>query len=197
MQRTTTIMIAVLCLLACVMGQPGCSTSGDVEALSNRLEPLRVRRPNGDVASITFAEAMAYHHDHEDHDSHGAAADNSEAQHEDGLWIGVAIGYQAILHATGMLFHGEIHEAADFELSARGPMRGLWDIFDLHAGRQVVRPKAKQGTMSLEDFTFMAKRVSTGATLTFRLHENFIPPEFFELKNRGVTCDDDALSSLK
>jgi hypothetical protein len=196
MQRTTTI-IAALCLLTGVLGQAGCSRSSDVKALSNRVEPLRVCRPDGDVESITIAEAMAYHHAHEDHDTHTATGDHSETQHEDEICVGVATGYQAIRYAAGILFPGETPKASDVELSVAATMAGLWDIMDLYAGRELTRPSVKQETMSLESFVFTARRVSTGKTLVFRLREGLIAPEFFELKNRGVSCDDDALTTLK
>ena len=196
MRRRTTL-IAILCLLFTVLGQPGCSRSNDVETLSNRLEPLRVHRPNGDVASITFAEAMAYHHAHEDHHTHAAAARRGEARHEDGLCVGVAIGYQAIRYAAGVLFPNETPKASDFELSTAGAIPGFWDILDLYAGRKLDRPKTKQERMSLESFTFTARRISTGKTLSFRLREGLIAREFFKLKNSGVSCNDDRLEILK
>jgi hypothetical protein len=51
--------------------------------------------------------------------------------------------------------------------------------------------------LSLESFTFTARRVSTDKTVAFRLREGLIAPEFFELKNRGVSCNDDALRAIK
>jgi hypothetical protein len=39
--------------------------------------------------------------------------------------------------------------------------------------------------------------MSTGDTLSFRLHEGLISPEFFALKNQGLSCDHADVRHLK
>jgi len=202
MQRTT-IIIAALFLSAGILSQPGCCTSGDAQMLSRHLEPLHVCSAGGKTESITFAQAMAWHHAREQEHakqtpaSSPSRSERKDAEHDDGLCMGVATGYQAIRYAAGMLFPGETPNASDFELSVTGAMPGLWDILDLYAGRKLARPKAKQKKMSLESFTFTATRVSEGKLLSFRLRDGLIPPEFFDLKNRGETCDSPEVVHLK
>ena len=190
------VIVGVLLSLA-LFAQPGCSPAESITAAFPRVEPLRVRRIEGAVQEVTLADAMAYHHAHENHHTHAAAARRREARHEDGLCVGVAVGYQAIRYATGILFPNETPKASDFELSTAAAIPGFWDILDLYAGRKLDRPKAKQERMSLESFTFTARRISSGKTLSFRLREGLIGREFFELKNSGVSGNDDRLEVLK
>ena len=201
----TLTIIAVLVAAGFVLIQPGCTNPSDVQQISAQTEPLRVRRSGGKVETITFAQAMEWHHDHEDHA--GAVTSATPAKtakdkpaddhHDDGLCIGVATGYQAIRYAGGRLFPDKTPNAKDFELSVAGSMRGVWDVMRLYTGRKLTRPKKKAGKMSLKSFTFTARRISTGKTLTFRLRPGLIPAEFFAMKNRGVSCGDEALEALK
>ncbi len=202
-KRTTTIIIASLFMFVGVLSQSGCSISGDAESLSRRLEPLCICREGEKVEKITFVQAMAWHHAHEvdhpqkTHTPSLVQSDQKEAEHDDGLCVGVATGYQAVRYAAEMLFSGETPKASDFELSVAGYMPGVWDIFDLYTGEKLARPKAKQKKMSLDSFTFKARRVSTGRQLSFRLRDGLITQEFFDLKNSGATCDSPELERLK
>ena len=109
---------------------------------------------------------------------------------------GVATGYQAIRYATGLLFPDKVPDASDFEIAASGPMRGLGDVLDLYAGPELERPRGG-GEVSLQSFTFTARRVSTGRSMSFRLREGLIPQEFFALKNQGLGCDHPDVKRLK
>lgn len=207
----TLTIIAALVATGFVLTQPGCTNPSDVQQISEKTEPLRVRRAaGGKVESITFAQAMDYHHEHEDHGSTVTSATPKKSSktepaddhdhdhdHDDGLCVGIATGYQAIRYATEALFPNETPSDADFELSVAGAMRGVWDVMKFYTGRELTKPKKKDKGMSLKSFTFTARRISTGKTLTFRLRSGFIPTEFFAMKNRGVSCGDEALEALK
>ncbi len=202
----TLTIIAAVVAAGFVLVQPGCTNPSNVQQISAKTEPLRVRRPGGKVQTITFAQAMEFHHEHEDHagtvtsatpKKSSKAKPEDDHDHDDGLCIGIATGYQAIRYAAGRLFPGETPNAKDFELSVAGSMRGVWDVLDLYAGRKLTRPKTKQKKMSIESFTFTASRISTGKTLTFRLRSELISADFFTLKNRGVSCGDAKLEVLK
>ena len=202
----TLTIIAALVATGFILTQPGCGGASDVQKISAKTEPLRVRRSGGKIESITFAKAMDYHHEHEDHGGTVTSATpkkTSKAEpeddhdHDDGLCVGIATGYQAIRYAAGALFPGETPSDADFELSVAGAMRGVWDVMKFYTGRELTKPKKKAKGMSLKSFTFKARRISTGKTLTFRLRSGFIPAEFFAMKNRGVSCGDEALEALK
>jgi len=197
---------AALILAGWALTQPGCTNPAEVQQLSAQTEPLRVRRPGGKVQAITFAQAMDWHHQHEDKDhtvtvTSATPKKSSKAEreedHDDGLCVGVATGYQAIRYTGARLFPNETPNEKDFQLSVAGNMRGVWDVLKLYAGRELTKPKKKAKKMSLKSFIFTAKRISTGKTLTFRLCPGLIPTEFFALKNRGVSCGDDALEALK
>ncbi len=203
-QLATLTIIAAVGAAGFVLVQPGCANPSDVQQISAKTEPLRVRRIGGKVQTITFSQAMDFHHEHEDHTGAVTSATPAKTDkapedhdHDDGLCVGVATGYQAIRFATGALFPGETPDAKDFELSVAGAMRGVWDVLDLYAGRKLTRPKAGQKKMSLASFTFTARRISTGKTLTFRLRDGLIPAEFFAMKNRGVSCGDAGLERIK
>ncbi len=201
-------MIAVF---SCLISLLGCSPEEQpATTLSTTTPtPLRVRGEDGNVKTITFARMMAWHHEHEHHDgdssdaaSRATPASSSsrpkEAEHDDGLCIGVATGYQAIRYATGRLFPNQTPKASDFDISVAGAMRGVWDAISLHAGKKLAPPKGqRKKKLSLESFTFTARRISTGESLAFRLRSGLIPPEFFRLKNSGATCDDPALNRIK
>lgn len=201
---STTIM-AVLVLLVGVLALPGCGSAPDVQELSEQLAPLQVRRTGGKVESITFAQAMDWHHAHHTDAVTSAtpATKTSKAHkpaakdHDDGICIGVATGYQAIRYAAGRLFADEIPDASDLAMSIRGPMRGVRDMLTLYSGTKPPPAEPKDGKMSPASFTFTARRVSTGRTLTFRLRDGLIPPRFFALKNRGVSCGHHELEALK
>ena len=200
----TLTIIAALVATGFVLTQPGCRSASDVQKISAKTEPLRVRRSGGKVETITFAQAMDYHHAHEDHAGTVTSATpkksskaEPEDDHDDGLCVGIATGYQAIRYTAGALFPDETPSDADFELSVAGAMRGVWDVMKFYTGRELAKPKKKAKGMSLKSFTFKARRISTGKTLTFRLRAGLIPTEFFAMKNRGVSCGDEALEALK
>jgi hypothetical protein len=166
----------------------------NAQGKSYDLEPLRVRRTKGQIEIITLADAMARHYGLDHHDHH----DSETQEHYTGkVCIGVAVGYQAVRYASKALFADDIPASSDLELSAVGNMHGTWDTFDLYMGETLARPKPNPTGMSLDDFTFTAKRLSTGRTITFRLREGVIPNEFFQWKNRGVGCDNRRLRDLK
>jgi len=199
-------MAAAMVLGGWALTQPGCTNPSESQQISVKTEPLRVRRTGGKVETITFAQAMKWHHKHEDKGHADAVTSATPAKtdkahedhdHDDGLCVGAATGYQAIRFAAGRLFPGETPTAADFELSVTGSMRGVWDVMRLYTGRKLTRPKKKPGKMSLKSFTFTARRISTGKTLTFRLRDGLIPVEFFAMKNRGISCGDATLGALK
>ncbi len=198
-----TFRVTVLVLTAAILIPSGCNTSSTGDVSGPNPEPLRVRRADGTTETITFAQAMAWHHAHETpHDDHPAAKHAAHSEHEnaqeaDGLCAGVATGYQAIRHAAAALFPDTVPDAADLELTVAGPMPGLWDMLELYAGRELERPRGRGGVLSLERFTFTARRMSTGRTLSFRLREGLIPPEFFALKNQGFSCDHAEVRRLK
>ena len=203
-QLATLTIIAAVVATGFVLVQPGCANPSDVQQISAKTEPLRVHRPGGKVETITFARAMDFHHEHEGHTDTFTSATPAKTDkapedydHDDGPCVGVAPGYQAIRYAAERLFPNETPSDADFGLSAAGAMRGVWDVLDLYAGRKLTRPKTKQKKMSIENFTFTARRISAGKTLTFRLRSGLIPSEFFAMKNRGVSCGDPALEVLK
>ncbi len=201
---TILTVVAALILTGWALTQPGCTNPSDVQKISAKTEPLRVRRSGGKVETITFAQAMDYHHAHEDHAGTVTSATpkksskaEPEDDHDDGLCVGIAAGYQAIRYTAGALFPDETPSDADFELSVAGAMRGVWDVMKFYTGRKLAKPKKKAKGMSLKSFTFKARRISTGKTLTFRLRPGLIPSEFFAMKNRGVSCGDEALEALK
>lgn len=201
---SSTTIIAILVPLAGVLALPGCGTAPDVQELSEQLEPLRVRRTGGKVESITFAQAMDWHHRHEHQEepsteaaSSDTSAGHSDDDHHDGVCVGVATGYQAIRYAAGRLFTDEIPDASDLAMSVRGPMRGIRDMLTLYSGTKPPPAEPKNQKMSPASFTFTARRVSTGRTLTFRLRDGLIPSRFFTLKNRGVSCGHRELEALK
>ncbi len=199
------VIAAVFIQAVCICVQSGCTAPGNVDELSRHTEPLHVRKAGGRIESITFAQAMAFHHAHEHHADAVTSAtvaessrpDRHDTKRHDELCAGIAVGYQAIRYAATRLFPGEIPNASDFDLSVAGSMRGAWDILNLYTGKKLAPSKAQQKKMSLESFTFVARRVSAGQTLTFRLRAGLIPPEFFRLKNQGASCDDPALETLK
>ncbi len=202
----TLTIIAAVVAAGFILTQPGCTGPSEVQQISAKTDPLRVRRSGGKVETITFAKAMDFHHEHEDHGGtvtsatpkkSSKAKPDEDHDHDDGLCIGVSTGYQAIRYAAGALFPDETPDAADFELSVAGSMRGVWDVMSLYAGRKLAKPKKKAKGMSLKSFTFKSRRISTGKTLTFRLKPGLIPTEFFAMKNRGVSCGDEALEALK
>ena len=189
--KIVTLVIAAVFAIA----HPGCSTPDPgVGQLSEQLEKLRVRRSGGRVETISFAQAMDWHHKHET--PHADAA-HSHEDHDEEICVGIATGYQAIRFATGKLFAGQTPGDSDLEMSVAGAMRGVWDVMTLYAGRKLKRSQTRQKKMSLAGFAFTATRLSSGATLTFSLRRGLIPPEFFAMKNRGVTCGDAALERLK
>jgi hypothetical protein len=193
--RLSAVVVFGLVLLAC----SGCAPRSGPDTLSRDIEPLRIRRPDGTTVTITVADAMAYHHAHEAHSEDEAMTDGHEPAQEEGLCAGVATGYQAIRYTVSELFAGQTPDASDLELSVAGSMRGVWDVLEMYVGRPLDRPEPKKGkgTMTLESFTFDARRVSTGRRISFRLREGLIPERFFELKGQGLSCDDPEVSAVK
>jgi hypothetical protein len=195
--------VAGFVLTVAILIPAGCNQSSNGSGSGPDPEPLRVRRADGTTETITFAQAMAWHHAHEKpHGEHAAAkqaalSEHENAQEADGICAGVATGYQAIRYAAAALFPDAVPDAGDLELSAAGPMPGLWDMLELYAGRDLERPRGRGGALSLDLFTFTARRPSTGDTLSFRLREGLIPPEFFALKNQGLSCDHADVRRLK
>ncbi len=161
------------------------------------LEPLRVRRADSQVETITLADAMAKHHGLDHHHDH-ADHDHADHEHHAGdVCIGVGVGYQAVRYTCQKLFPNEIPASNDLELASVGNMRGTWDLFDLFLDKTHTRPVSEESKMSLSDFVFTAKRRSTGKTVTFRLRKNILPREFFQMKNQGIGCDNQKLRALK
>jgi hypothetical protein len=193
-------MVTVVAVLAAgILSQSGCGRagdSGDGETLSVDPEPLRVRRGDSKTESITFAQAMAWHHRHEEKEPEHAAG-SEDAEHDHGLCIGVAAGYQAIRYAATQLFPDETPRAEDLEMSLAGNMPGVWDMLELYAGRSLPRPTAGHGQLSRAQFRFTAVRTSTSRKLFFQIREGLIPQEFFDMKNRGATCENPELNHVK
>ena len=179
-----------------LFAQLGCSSAQKPGASYPKVDPLRVRRAGGVVQEITLADAMAYHHRHEDH-AHDSSS--HEGDHEEAICTGVATGYQAIRFATAKLFADGAPDASDIRLSVQGGMPGVWDIFELYIGTELTRPAKQEAkpSLSLESFVFEAKRLSTGQSLRFRLREGFIPAQFFELKAQGFGCDHPEVDEIK
>lgn len=196
--RNTKIVILVIATVF-ALAYSGCSEPNPgVGQLSEQLEKLQVSRSGGRVETISFAQAMDWHHKHETPHAHASeSAHSHEHDDDDEICVGIATGYQAIRFATGKLFAGQTPGDSDFEMSVAGAMRGVWDVMTLYAGRKLNRSQKRQKKMSLAGFVFTAKRLSNGATLTFSLRPGLIPAEFFAMKNRGVTCGDAALERLK
>jgi hypothetical protein len=190
------MLLTLAITLAAAAYLPGCGKAGHPDGADVSPEPLSLRRTGGTIERITFADAMAWHHSHEEPHAGQSHAEHEEEDHEGGLCAGVAAGYQAIRYATGLLFPDEIPQGSDFEMTATGPMRGLWDMLELYAGRELERPEGGD-ELSLQSFTFTARRVSTGERVSFHLREGLIPPEFFALKNRGLSCDHPDVKRLK
>lgn len=195
MRKTPLLTIAIV-LAAVANCLSGCGKAGHPDAPDVSPPPLSVRRTDGAIERITFADAVAWHHSHEMPHPGQAHAEHEEEDHEGEICAGVATGYQAIRHATGLLFPNEIPDGSDFEMTATGPMRGLWDMLELYAGRELDRPRGSD-ELSLQSFTFTARRLSTGETISFYLRDGLIPPEFFALKNRGLGCDHPDVKRLK
>ncbi|RPI58476.1 MAG: hypothetical protein EHM48_10110 [Planctomycetaceae bacterium] len=194
MQKSTAVTVAILVMA--LLAQFGCSsTRSNTEALP-QVDPLQVRRANGVVQDIRIADAMAYHHRHEDH---ADTPSSDEQDHEHELCIGVVSGYQAIRFAGARLFPNGTPDASDIELSARGGMPGVWDVFELYTGREMVRPARQVGTPSISpaSFTFEAKQISTDQSISFRLREGLIPARFYELKAQGMGCDVPEVNEVK
>lgn len=193
--KSNLFVVLSLVLLSCA----SCSTTGGNEPLRSDIEPLKVLRADGSPAVITVGDAMAYHHAHEDKAEADNATGGHEAIKEEGLCAGVASGYQAVRYAVSELFDGPTPEASDIEISATGRMPGVWDVIEMYLGRKLERPKPPtgKGKLSLESFTFEARRVSSGETVRFRLRDGLIPERFFELKSRGLSCDDPEVKVVK
>jgi len=115
------VIVGVLLSLA-LFAQPGCSPAESTTAAFPRVEPLRVRRVEGAVQEIPLADAMAYHHRHEDHVHEPSLHDHD---HEEELCAGVATGYQAIRFAGTKLFPDGVPDASDITLSVQGGMPGV------------------------------------------------------------------------
>jgi hypothetical protein len=75
-------------------------------------------------------------------------------------------------------------------------MDGVWDVMSLYTGKNLQFTEEPQ-KMDLTSFTFTAKRLSSGKSLTFCLREGFVPEEFFTLKNQGATCGNPQLRVVK
>ncbi len=199
--RHAHLSLTVACTLA-LATLAGCGTAAHPHDAGLDPEPLHVRRPSGEVDTVTFAEAMAWHHAHEtphprDAATEGEAHEAADHDHDEAVCAGVATGYQAVRYAAARLFPGEVPDAADLEIGATGPMPGLWDMLDFYTGQTLNRPARAPGRLSLASFTLTAQRPSTGRAITFRLREGLIPGRFFELKNQGMNCGHPEVARLK
>lgn len=206
-RRSMLRCIVALTLTSYFLAVPGClksaggpnSKSATDRQLIKQVAPLQVRRPGGPVETITLAEALRHHDEHE----HPTTAQNTQntdslqTRHpRQKLCLGVVTGYAAIRYAVDRLFPDSVPEASDFDIMAMGPMDGTWEVFELYTGRELNRYHSEEA-LHLRSFGFVAKRISTDRWIAFRLRAGLIPETFFELKKQGAACSDPRLEETK
>jgi hypothetical protein len=207
MRKKWTVKIVACTFLSAMffLSVYGCKKQDGQEAKLNELckqiVPLQICGTDKNTKTFTLIQAMDWHEGHES--EHHAVEQNtiepvSEETHQEQhhFCLGVVIGYQAILYATNELFQDGIPQASDFDINVKGPMDGVWDVMSLYTGKNLQFTGEPQ-KMDLTSFTFTAKRLSSGKSLTFCLREGFVPEEFFTLKNQGATCGNPQLRVVK
>jgi len=194
------MFLNAILIIGCVVLQ-GCKKtedkSAEINVLIEQMKPLQVCGESNEVETITVRQAMAFHENHEhSHDASEDANATANASHSNHICLGVLIGCKAIGYAAEQLYGNEIPKAADFEITVKGSMDGVWDVMSLYTGREL-EFAGEETELNLQSYTFTAKRISSGKSVTFCVRSGIIPDGFFAVKNQGATCSNAELRNVK